>query len=168
MLGIDTETRPSFKKGKTNKVALLQVATEDTCFLFRLNRIGVTEALKTLLEDTNVYKIGLSLKDDVMMLRKRANFTPGNFVDLQDIVKKVGIEDQSLQKIYANLFGAKISKGQQLTNWEADVLTDSQKLYAATDAWACIRIYNELKSMVANHDYQIVVRTENNVTNHTI
>lgn len=168
MLGIDTETRPSFKKGKTNKVALLQVATEDTCFLFRLNRIGVTEALKTLLEDTNVYKIGLSLKDDVMMLRKRANFTPGNFVDLQDIVKKVGIEDQSLQKIYANLFGAKISKGQQLTNWEADVLTDSQKLYAATDAWACIRIYNELKSMVANHDYQIVVRTENNVTNHYI
>lgn len=167
VLGVDTETRPSFKKGKVNAVALLQVSTEDTCFLFRLNRIGLSPALIRLLEDRKVLKVGLSLKDDLAMLRKRADFSPGNFLELQEYVKKIGIEDMSLQKIYANLFGGKISKGQRLTNWEADILTDGQKLYAATDAWACIRIYNELKALTLDRDYQLVTRVDPALNNHT-
>lgn len=160
LLGIDTETKPSFKKGKVNSVALLQVSTEDTCFLFRLNRIGMPLSVLDLLEDQKVLKVGLSLKDDFASLKKRADFTPANVVELQDFVKKLGIEDMSLQKIYANLFREKISKGQRLTNWEADILTDGQKLYAATDAWACVRIYTELMDLSARQDYEFVIRTD--------
>ena len=150
ILGIDTETRPSFRKGHTHQVALLQVSTVDTCFLFRLNMIGITESIKRLLEDCSVIKVGLSLKDDMHQLSKRADFTPGMFIELQHEVKKIGIKDMSLQKIYANLFSKRISKGQQLSNWEADTLTPQQKAYAATDAWACIMIYNELNELKRN------------------
>lgn len=160
LLGLDTETRPSFKKGKVNSVALLQVSTEDTCFLFRLNRIGLPASLVRLLEDKKVLKVGLSLKDDLSMLKKRGEFRPANFLELQDFVKNIGIEDMSLQKIYANLFHEKISKGQRLTNWETDILTDGQKLYAATDAWACVRIYNELDALVKSGDYELLIKTE--------
>lgn len=153
LLGIDTETRPSFRKGHTNKVALLQVSTEDTCFLFRLNRIGITPAILRLLQDRQVCKVGLSLKDDFLSLHEREDFTPGGFVDLQNWVKCFGIEDMSLQKLYANLFGRKISKGQRLTNWEADVLTEGQQRYAATDAWACVQLYKALKEMEETGDY---------------
>lgn len=168
LLGVDTETRPSFKKGKMNSVALLQVSTEDTCFLFRLNRIGLPHPLLRLLEDTSVLKVGLSLKDDLAMLKRRGDFRPGNFLDLQEFVRKVGIEDMSLQKIYANLFREKISKGQRLTNWEAEILTDGQKLYAATDAWACVRIYNELSELMQNRNYELIAKTNRAENNYTL
>lgn len=157
LLGVDTETRPSFKKGQTNKVALLQVATEDTCFLFRLNRIGLPESVRRLLQDGRTQKVGLSLRDDLQSLHKREDFTPEGFLELQDYVRDFGIEDQSLQKLYANVFGEKIAKGQRLTNWEADVLSDGQKLYAATDAWACVKLYNELNRLKENGDYRLLV-----------
>lgn len=153
VLGFDTETRPSFKKGVIHHVALLQVATHDTCFLFRLNRIGIPDSLVRLLEDKNITKVGLSLQDDMRMLNQRRTFTPGTFVELQKEVKDIGIEDNSLQKIYANLFGEKISKNQQLSNWEADILTDAQQKYAATDAWACIRIHEEVAKMKKEGDF---------------
>lgn len=153
LLGFDTETKPSFKKGKTHSVALLQVATHDTCFLFRLNRTGLTDSIVSLLEDKHITKVGLSLKDDMRMLGKLRVFTPGTFVELQEVVKDVGIKDNSLQKIYANLFGGKISKGQQLSNWEADVLNEAQQRYAATDAWTCIQIYEEVARMKRDKDY---------------
>lgn len=168
LLGVDTETRPSFKKGKMNSVALLQVSTEDTCFLFRLNRIGLPQSLLRLLEDTSVLKVGLSLKDDLVMLKRRGDFRPGNFLDLQEFVRKVGIEDMSLQKIYANLFREKISKGQRLTNWEAEILTDGQKLYAATDAWACVRIYNELNELMQTRNYELIAKTNRTENNYTL
>lgn len=142
--GFDTETRPSFKKGQHYKISLMQIATEDTCFLFRLNYIDIPESLKSFLRSNDVLKIGLSLRDDFGAIRKRTDLTPANFLDLQNFVGKFGIEDASLQKIYAILFGKKISKGQRLSNWEAELLTDSQKKYAALDAWACLRIYNLL------------------------
>ncbi|MBP7358431.1 MAG: 3'-5' exonuclease domain-containing protein 2 [Prevotella sp.] len=160
ILGIDTETRPSFKKGVTYQVSLLQVSTIDTCFLFRLNMIGMTPAIIRLLESRNVPKIGLSLNDDVMALNKRAKFTPGAFYDLQKHVKEIGIEDLSLQKLYANLFNEKISKAQRLTNWDSEVLNDKQKLYAATDAWACIMIYKELQRLEITDDYELVIVPE--------
>lgn len=142
--GFDTETRPSFKKGQHYKISLMQIATEDTCFLFRLNLIDIPDSLKNFLRSNDVLKIGLSLRDDFGAIRKRTDVTPANFLDLQNFVGKFGIEDASLQKIYAILFNKKISKGQRLSNWEAELLTESQKKYAALDAWACLRIYNLL------------------------
>ena len=157
IVGVDTETRPSFKRGTTHKVALLQISTQDTCFLFRLNRIGMPDSLQEfLMSDT--LKIGLSLKDDFNSLRKRQDMHPdrGNWIELQEYVGKFGIEDRSLQKIYANLFGEKISKNQRLSNWEADVLSEGQKLYAATDAWACVEIYNCLSELESTGNYEII------------
>ncbi len=156
ILGIDTETRPSFAKGKTYGVALLQISTEDTCFLFRLNYIGMPQALVDLLQDNSQLKVGLSLRDDIQNLQRKHKFEPRGFLDLQTYVKEMGIEAQSLQKIYALLFGKKISKSQRLTNWEADVLTDRQKGYAATDAWACVRMYNYLEERKRKQDYRII------------
>lgn len=160
ILGIDTETRPSFRRGIQNKVALLQVSTIDTCFLFRLNIIGMTPAIIRFLEDTTVPKIGLSLKDDLMMLGYRHQFTPGYFYDLQHHVKEIGIEDLALQKLYANIFGQKMSKAQRLSNWESHILTEAQKMYAATDAWSCIMLYNEIERLKETGDYDLVVVEE--------
>lgn len=162
VLGVDTETRPCFKKGHFHHVALLQVATHDICFLFRLSQIGMTPSVIRLLEDKNVPKIGLSWSDDNMNLQKREEFIPGNFIDIQKIVALIGVEDQSLQKLYANLFGKKISKRQRLTNWEASVLNDKQRLYAATDAWACIKLYEEIIRLNETKDYELVVVPETN------
>lgn len=156
LLGIDTETRPIFKKGDNHLVSLLQVSTKDTCFLFRLNFTGITPAIKRFLEDLTVTKVGLSLHDDFLSLHKRANFTPGSFIDLQNLVGQIGIEDMSLQKLYANLFGEKISKRQQLSNWDSPVLTEAQKLYAATDAWACVQLYEKLMALEIQQNYQLI------------
>lgn len=158
IIGLDTETRPSFVKGGNhNKVALLQVATLKTCFLFRLNYIGMPECVKQLLGDKKVTKVGLSWHDDLRMLQHRDDFVPGEFVELQDYVKQIGIKDMSLQKLYANIFGKKISKSQRLTNWEADVLTEAQKVYAATDAWACIKLYQEINRLKDFGDYVLEI-----------
>ena len=167
ILGIDTETRPSFKKGRINQVALLQVATHEICFLFRLNLIGMTAAIKSFLEDTQVPKIGLSLHDDLMMLEKRGEFKRGNFIDLQDKVKEIGVEDMSLQKLFANFFGKRISKRDQLSNWEADVLKDKQKIYAATDAWTCILLYEELIRLEQTGDYELI-KVEHDIQKDTV
>lgn len=147
-VGFDTETRPSFKKGSHFKIALMQIATEDTCFLFRLNRIGVPTVLEEFLTNNSTRKIGLSLKDDFNAMRKRTEVEPANFLDLQKFVGQFGIEDASLQKIYAILFQKRISKGQRLSNWEAEILSESQQKYAALDAWACLRIYNLLNQSI--------------------
>ena len=156
ILGLDTETRPSFSKGTFYRVALLQVATYDLCFLFRLNIIGLTPAIVRLLEDTTVTKIGLSWHDDINGLHKMGHFETGTFIDIQDHVREIGVEDLSLQKLYANLFGQQISKAQRLTNWERDVLADKQKTYAATDAWACIQLYEELERLKQTGEYDLV------------
>lgn len=161
ILGVDTETRPSFSRGTFYHVSLLQVSTYDTCFLFRLNIIGMPPAIIRLLEDTTVPKIGLSWHDDLNGLHKIGRFDTGLFIDIQDIVKDLGIEDLSLQKLYANLFGRQISKAQRLTNWERDILDEKQKLYAATDAWACIQIYEELQRLKETGDYELII-AENN------
>ena len=156
MVGIDTETRPSFKRGIMHKVALLQVSTYDTCFLFRLNMIGMCRPVERLLSHPTLVKVGLSLKDDINMLHRLGDFAGNNFIDLQNIVGQVGIRDMSLQKIYANLFGQKVSKRQRLTNWEADVLDDRQKEYAAIDAWVCLKIYDRIEELKASGEYEVI------------
>lgn len=159
IVGIDTETRPSFRKGLVHQVALLQVSTLDICFLFRLNMIGLPDELVHFLEHTEIQKIGLSLKDDIALLKRRSGFTPQGFIDLQDFVKTMGIEDMSLQKLYANVFGEKISKSAQLTNWENTVLTEAQKMYAATDAYTTLHLYLELNRLKQTDAYKIIEAT---------
>ena len=141
----DTETRPSFRKGVVHKTALIQISTPHECFLFRTCKIGVPEALAQYLADPNYKKVGLSLHDDFKIMSKFANCgEPAGFIDLQDVVGEYCITDISLQKIFAILFGGKIAKGQQLTNWEASELTPAQQNYGAVDAWACLKIYEYL------------------------
>ena len=160
VLGLDTETRPSFTKGKHYKCSLLQVANQSICFLFRLNYIGMCPAIARLLGDKTVTKVGLAWNNDLLGLRELGEFEAGSFVDLQDLVREIGIEDQSLVKIYANLFGERISKADRLSNWERDILKDAQKIYAAIDAWACVRIYEEVLRLKATGDYELVVKEE--------
>ena len=162
ILGVDTETRPSFKKGQIHQVSLLQISTNDTCFLFRLNQIGLPDSLIKLLEDCGTTKVGLSLQDDLRQLNQRRNFTPGSFIELQKEVRELGIEDMSLQKIYANLFQQKISKNQQLSNWEADTLSPAQQLYAATDAWACLQIHEEVMKLKRDKNYVLELSSSTN------
>ena len=137
-------------------VSLLQVSNNEICFLFRLNHTGMTPAIIRLLEDKRVMKVGVSLHDDIISLMRRKKFTPGLFFDLQDHVGKLGVEDKSLQKLYANFFGQKISKSMQLSNWEAEILNEKQRLYAATDAWACIQLYEEYERLMADNDFTLV------------
>lgn len=145
VVGFDTETKPSFRKGQSNSVALIQVSTLDRCFLFRLKKLGFIDELRGFIEDSSIKKIGLSLHDDFLVLHRGAEFDPDGFIDLQSLVKEYGINDISLQKIYGIIFNERISKSQRLSNWEAAYLTDSQQSYASIDAWACLRIYNHLK-----------------------
>lgn len=166
ILGFDTETRPAFQKGKHYKCSLLQVSTMDYCFLFRLNLIGMTPAIVRLLEATTVKKVGLAWKNDVMALSELGKFKAAGFVDLQDLVRQLGIDDQSLVKIYANLFHQRISKAERLSNWERDTLKPSQKTYAAIDAWACVVIYKELLRLHETGDFELVVVTEQEETEH--
>ena len=161
IIGVDTETKPMFKAGRQNEVALLQVSSRDICFLFRLNHIGMPPCIVRLLSDSSNTKVGLSWHDDIRMLKRRAEFTPGNFIELQEMVSDFGIKDLSLQKLYANIFGQKISKTQRLSNWEADILTEPQKRYAATDAWACVMLYQELLRLKKEgYDLEVVPEPE--------
>jgi ribonuclease D len=144
VVGLDTETKPSFTRGTYHKVSLVQISTLNHCFLFRLNHIGFPSALAEFLTDDSIKKIGLSLRDDFNGLNKHHSFKPENAVDIQTIAQSYGIMELSLQKIYAILFGKKISKSQRLTNWESSELTEQQQRYAATDAWASLQIYQQL------------------------
>ncbi len=164
VIGFDTETRPTFRPGPMHPVALLQVASRDTCYLFRLCKMGIPDALVRLLSDKRVKKVCLSWSDDTQQLLRRRSFAPGEFFDLQTHVGEFGIEDRGLQKLYANLFGKRISKSQQLSNWEANMLTEPQMLYASTDAWACVMIYEELQRLKQTGDWQLKVMEETKET----
>lgn len=145
VLGVDTEARPSFKRGVHYPTALVQIATEERCYLFRLTHVGLPVEITQIFANPSICKVGLAFKDDINGLRRRRDFKPANCVDLQSIVCKYGIMDLGLQKIFAIIFGKKISKAQQLTNWENSHLTPEQARYASTDAWATLKIYLELQ-----------------------
>ena len=141
ILGFDTETRPTFKKGQNHQVALLQLSTADEAFLFRTHLIGLSPGLIRILATPSILKIGAAIRDDIKILQKIAPFKPGGFVELQELVKEYGIENFSLKKLAAIVQGVRISKSQRLTNWEATILTEQQQIYAATDAWIAYMIY---------------------------
>ena len=144
VLGFDTETRPSFRKGRKNKVSLIQLANENIACLIRINRVGFPSELADLLANPSVIKAGVAVHDDIRFLRGVKKFNPSGFIDLQRMVKDYGIQSSGLKKLAAIVLGFKISKRQQVTDWEADNLTEAQKIYAATDAWVCHQIYKTL------------------------
>lgn len=149
VLGFDTETRPVFQKGtKPNKVALLQLGNEELAVLFRLNKLKDTPHLSImnqLLENSNVLKVGVSMADDVKELCRDSGLVTLNVLDLRNLAVAAQLEVQSLSKIYAILYGKRLSKSQRVSNWENDILTDAQIAYAALDAVAGYRIYQQLK-----------------------
>ena len=144
VLGVDTEARPSFQRGIHYPTALVQIASHERCYLFRLTHIGMPQELAELFADPAICKVGLAFRDDINGLRRRRDFTPANCIDVQSLVARYGILDLGLQKIFAICFGRKISKTQQLTNWENTHLTPEQARYASTDAWATLLIYEDL------------------------
>ena len=145
IIGFDTETRPTFSPGQQRYgVALLQLSGPEKAFLFRINSIGMHRRLCNLLANPKIIKVGAAIHDDIRGLQRTRDFVPAGFVDLQKIVWEWGIRDKSVKKMAAIILGIRISKTQQLSNWEADVLTEPQCKYAATDAWVCREMYIHL------------------------
>ena len=161
-IGVDTEARPSVQRGTHYPTALVQIATHERCYLFRLTHIGMPQALADIFANPDICKVGLAFKDDINGLRRRRNFVPANCVDVQSLVARYGILDLGLQKIFAICFGKKISKTQQLTNWENSHLTPEQARYASTDAWATLLIYEDLLSHepLSDKDVTALVRAD--------
>jgi ribonuclease D len=146
IIGFDTETKPSFKKGQFNHVSLLQLSTTEQAFLFRLNKIGFPESLRNLLEKENLVKIGAAVHDDLKGLGKLTDsFYPQSFFDLNDELKKVGFQNVGVRNLSGMVLKIRISKSEQVSNWESEVLTEKQQRYAATDAWAGLKIFNVLR-----------------------
>lgn len=151
IIGFDTETRPTFTPNQPRYgVALLQLSGPEKAFLFRINKMGMHRRLCSLLANPKVLKVGAAIHDDIRGLQKHKEFKPASFVDLQKIVCEWGIRDKSVKKMAAIIMGIRISKTQQLSNWEADVLSESQCRYAATDAWVCREMYLKLMSSEKN------------------
>ena len=148
ILGFDTETKPSFKKGENHKVALLQLASENKAFLFRIQKTGLPPSITGLLTDPVLLKAGVAIHDDIKALQKVRHFKPAGFIELQDHARRVGIKDFSLKKLCAIVLNLRISKSQQLSNWETDNLSDQQLVYAATDAYMSLKIFEKLSNFI--------------------
>ena len=151
VIGFDTETRPCFSANQPRYgVALLQLSGPEKAFLFRVNKMGMHRRLCSILADEKIVKVGAAIHDDIRGLQKLNDFKAGGFVDLQRIVWEWGIRDKSVKKMAAIIMGARVSKTQQLSNWEAEVLSESQQMYAATDAWVCREMYFKLMASEKN------------------
>lgn len=145
VIGFDTETRPSFRAGVSYKVALLQLSTEDTCYLFRLSHIRLSNRILKILGSRQILKIGADVAGDIRSLHALRLFHADGFIDLQREASRWGIEEKSLRKLSAIVLGKRVSKAQRLSNWEAEILTEQQREYAATDAWVCVQILSALE-----------------------
>jgi len=145
VLGFDTESRPSFSSDQPHYgVSLLQLSGATKAYLFRIKKCGMPKSLCRLLADPRIVKVGAAVHDDLRGLKRLHGFEPGGFVDLQKIGWEYGIRDKAVKKMAANILGIRISKTQQLSNWEAESLSEAQKRYAATDAWVCREMYLRL------------------------
>jgi ribonuclease D len=146
IIGFDTETKPAFKKGQFNHVSLLQLSTAEQAFLFRMNKIGFPDPLRNLMEKENLVKIGAAVHDDLKGLSKLTDsFYPQSFFDLNDELKKVGFHNVGVRNLSGMVLKIRISKSEQVSNWESEILTEKQQRYAATDAWACLKIFDVLR-----------------------
>tara|TARA_R110002020_G_scaffold295858_1_gene511470 strand:- start:354 stop:953 length:600 start_codon:yes stop_codon:yes gene_type:complete len=147
VIGFDTETKPAFQKGVINQVSLLQLSTSTQAFLFRLNQIGFPESIRNILEKENIVKVGAAVHDDIKGLAKLTDsFYPNSFFDLNDELKRVGFVNIGVRNLCAMVLGIRISKSEQVSNWESEKLTIKQQRYAATDAWGCLEIFKKLKA----------------------
>jgi ribonuclease D len=146
VVGFDTETRPSFRKGQLYKVSLMQLAIPDYVFLIRLQYTGITPELVSFLEDGDILKTGVGIRDDLHALNRLKSFVPAGFVDLVPLAREAGLKVESVKKLTGLLLGFRISKSAQTSNWEARNLTPKQIEYAATDAWVCLELYHKLTS----------------------
>ena len=147
VLGFDTETKPCFvarPRGQKSRPALLQLSNGQTAYLFRLMELGLPARLAALLARPDIVKVGVAVKDDIRGLQSYRKFTPAGFVDLQELTEAFGVKEKGLKKMTAIILGFRISKGQQLSNWENAHLTPAQQQYAATDAWVCYEMYRRL------------------------
>lgn len=144
-IGFDTESKPCFVRGEKNKVAMVQIAIPDAVFLFRLNKIGFIQELVNILENENIVKVGVAIKNDARELQSLKTYKPKSFFEIPELSSKFGIQANGLRSLAAVLLDGRISKSAKITNWEADTLTDKQLIYAATDAWACLKMYEKLK-----------------------
>ncbi|HET9487472.1 MAG TPA: 3'-5' exonuclease [Chryseosolibacter sp.] len=145
VVGFDTETRPSFKKGQVFQVSLLQLAIPRKVFLIRLNYTGVTEELASLFANSGIIKTGVGIRDDLKALQRLRNFDPVNCHDLSSLAKAAGLQVESVKKLTALLLGFRISKSAQTSNWEVPTFTQKQIEYAATDAWVCLELFHKLR-----------------------
>lgn len=146
VIGFDTETKPVFSPGQHhNGVALLQLSGPDQAFLFRIQKLNLRRRICAILSNPEIIKVGAAALDDVRGLQRYRTFEARGFVDLQKIVWEWGIRDKSVKKMAANILGVRVSKSQQLSNWEAETLNPHQQLYAATDAWICREMYLKLQ-----------------------
>ena len=148
VVGFDTETRPSFKKGQSYKVALLQLAVPNKVFLIRTHHSGLTPELAAVFENPNIIKAGVAIRDDIKALQTLRKFTPSAFIDLALMAREAGLQVESVKKLTALVLGFRISKSEQTSNWEALTLTEKQIEYAATDAWVCLEIYQRLEKLI--------------------
>ncbi len=147
VIGFDTETKPAFKKGVVNQVSLLQLSTSTQAFLFRLNEIGFPDSIRNILEKESIVKVGAAVHDDIKGLAKLTDsFYANSFFDLNDELKRVGFINIGVRNLCAMVLGIRISKSEQVSNWEAEKLTIKQQRYAATDAWGCLEIFKKLKA----------------------
>ena len=144
-LGFDTETKPTFNKGEYNQTALIQLSTMTDAYIIRVKELGINNHLKNLLEDREVLKIGISIRDDIKELKKLRPFRPGGFIDLNDIAAELGITQIGMRSLAGIFLKGRVSKSQQTSNWESKELTAGQLSYAATDAWICTKIYTMLQ-----------------------
>jgi ribonuclease D len=144
-LGFDTETKPTFNKGEYNQTALIQLSTLTDAYIIRVKELGITNHLKNLLEDREILKIGISIRDDIKELKKLRPFRSGGFVDLNDIAAELGITQIGMRSLAGIFLKGRVSKSQQTSNWESKELTTGQLSYAATDAWICTKIYTMLQ-----------------------
>ncbi len=156
-IGFDTETRPSFRAGVSYKVSLLQLSTPDTCYLFRLCKIRLSNRILKILGSRRILKVGADVSGDIRQLRELREFNADGFVDLQHEASRWGIEEKSLRKLSAIVLGERVSKAQRLSNWEATALTEQQQDYAATDAWVSLKLLDELLLVKPNIEAPLTI-----------
>ena len=145
LIGFDTETKPSVKKGVHHHISLVQISVDNDVFLFRINKIGLIQELLNVFNNPNIVKVGIDIKNDITGLQKLKQFKPSNFIDLNQLAKKNNFQSIGAVKLTIMMLGFRISKRQRLSDWNLDILTDQQKIYAAIDAWICPKIFKAFK-----------------------
>jgi len=146
VLGFDIECKPNFKRGPNNPPALIQLATSDQAFLFRLYPVMKLGPLVEILENPEIIKTGVAVKDDLQNLKKIEELNPDGFEDLAQLAQSLKIEQTGLRNLTAIFFKQRLSKSAQLSNWQKRPLTPSQINYAATDAWISRELYLIMKA----------------------